>query len=41
MRDCYDVKIYLDPDEDLRVKWKMHRDTTKRGYTPGRGPGVA
>jgi phosphoribulokinase len=26
------VKIYLDPDEDLRVKWKIHRDTTKRGY---------
>ena len=41
MRDCYDVKIYLDPDEDLRVKWKMHRDTTKRGYMPGRGLGVA
>ena len=33
MRDCYDVKIYLDPEEDLTVKWKMHRDTTKRGYT--------
>ena len=33
MRDCYDVKIYLDPEEELRVKWKMHRDTTKRGYT--------
>ncbi len=33
MRDCYDVKIYLDPEEDLRVKWKLHRDTTKRGYT--------
>jgi phosphoribulokinase len=32
MRDCYDVKIYLDPHEDLRVKWKIHRDTTKRGY---------
>jgi phosphoribulokinase len=32
MRDCYDVKIYLDPDEDLRVKWKLHRDTTRRGY---------
>ncbi|HYB06271.1 MAG TPA: phosphoribulokinase [Methyloceanibacter sp.] len=32
MRDCYDVKIYLDPDEDLRIKWKLHRDTTKRGY---------
>ena len=33
MRDCYDVKIYLDPEEDLRVKWKVHRDTTKRGYS--------
>lgn len=33
MRDCYDVKIYLDPEEELRVKWKIHRDTTKRGYT--------
>lgn len=33
MRDCYDVKIYLDPQEELRVKWKLHRDTTKRGYT--------
>ena len=32
MRDCYDVKIYLDPDEDVRVKWKIHRDTTRRGY---------
>ncbi len=32
MRDCYDVKIYLDPEEDLRIKWKIHRDTTKRGY---------
>ena len=32
MRDCYDVKIYLDPEEELRVKWKIHRDTTKRGY---------
>jgi phosphoribulokinase len=33
MRDCYDVKIYLDPEEELRVKWKLHRDTSKRGYT--------
>jgi len=33
MRDCYDVKIYLDPVEELRVKWKIQRDTTKRGYT--------
>jgi phosphoribulokinase len=36
MRDCYDVKIYLDPDEDLRVKWKMHRDTTKARLHRGR-----
>ncbi|SDG48987.1 phosphoribulokinase [Roseospirillum parvum] len=33
MRDCYDVKVYLEPEEDLRVAWKIHRDTTKRGYT--------
>lgn len=33
MRDCYDVKVYLDPDEELRVRWKIQRDTTKRGYT--------
>lgn len=33
MRDCYDVKIYLDPEEELRIKWKVNRDTTKRGYT--------
>ena len=32
MRDCYDVKIYLDPADDLRIKWKIHRDTTKRNY---------
>ena len=38
MRDCYDVKIYLDPQEELRVKWKMHRDTTNRGYSARRGP---
>jgi phosphoribulokinase len=33
MRDCYDVKIYLDPDEELRRRWKLHRDTMRRGYT--------
>jgi phosphoribulokinase len=33
MRMNYDVKIYLDPDEDLRIRWKLHRDTTIRGYT--------
>lgn len=34
MRDCYDVKIYLEPDEQLRRTWKIQRDTAKRGYTP-------
>jgi phosphoribulokinase len=33
MRDAFDVKIYLDPEEDLRVDWKFKRDTVKRGYT--------
>lgn len=32
MRDCYDVKVYLDPPEDLRRNWKIDRDTSKRGY---------
>ncbi|MBI3453355.1 MAG: phosphoribulokinase [Rhodospirillales bacterium] len=33
MRDCYDVKVYLEPEEDLRVRWKIQRDTAKRGYS--------
>jgi len=33
MRLCFDVKVYLNPPEDLRHKWKIKRDTTKRGYT--------
>lgn len=33
IRDAYDVKVYLEPDEDLRVRWKILRDTAERGYT--------
>lgn len=33
MRDSFDVKIYLDPEEDLRLEWKLRRDMGKRGYT--------
>jgi phosphoribulokinase len=33
LRQFYDVKVYLDPPEDLRRVWKIKRDTTKRGYT--------
>ncbi len=32
-RDCYDIKVYLAPPESLRAKWKVKRDTHKRGYT--------
>ncbi len=34
MRAFYDVKVFLDPPEDLRRRWKIKRDSTKRGYTP-------
>lgn len=34
LRNFYDVKVYLDPPEELRHLWKIKRDTTKRGYTP-------
>jgi len=33
MRPFYDVKVFLDPPEDLRRMWKIKRDTSKRGYT--------
>ncbi len=33
MRQCFDVKVYLEPVEELRIRWKIQRDTTKRGYT--------
>jgi phosphoribulokinase len=32
-RDSYDVKVYLAPPESLRAKWKVKRDTLKRGYS--------
>ena len=38
MRECYDVKLFLEPAEELRVRWKTQRDTAKRGYTPRGGP---
>jgi phosphoribulokinase len=34
MRDCYDVKVFMEPDEELRIKWKLWRDCNRRGYTP-------
>jgi phosphoribulokinase len=32
-RSCFDVTVYLDPEEDVRRRWKLRRDCTKRGYT--------
>ncbi len=33
LRDSYDVRIYLAPPEELRRKWKIRRDTSRRNYT--------
>jgi phosphoribulokinase len=32
-RACFDISVYLDPPEDIRIAWKLRRDTSKRGYT--------
>ncbi len=33
MCDAYDVRVFLDPPEDLRRRWKVQRDCSRRGYT--------
>lgn len=33
LQRCFDITVYLDPDERLRRSWKIARDTAKRGYT--------
>ena len=33
LREMFDVKIYLDPEDFLRETWKIQRDTSERGYT--------
>jgi phosphoribulokinase len=33
MRDCFDIRVYLDPPESLRRRWKVLRDCSRRGYT--------
>jgi len=32
LRECFDVKVYLDPEEELRHRWKIERDCATRGY---------
>ena len=41
LRDRYDVSVYLDTPEPLRHRWKVSRDTAKRGYSPSAGGGDA
>ncbi|MBI3649113.1 MAG: phosphoribulokinase [Actinobacteria bacterium] len=33
-RDAIDVAVFLEPEEDLRRRWKLERDVSQRGYTP-------
>ncbi|MBV8079537.1 MAG: phosphoribulokinase [Actinobacteria bacterium] len=33
LRALYDVRVYLNPPEELRRKWKVSRDCSRRGYT--------
>jgi phosphoribulokinase len=33
MRDCFTLKVFLDPAEELRRRWKVDRDCAKRGYS--------
>lgn len=32
--EVYDLKIFMEPDEQLRTWWKVQRDVAKRGYSP-------
>ncbi|WP_236682835.1 phosphoribulokinase [Thermus filiformis] len=34
LRSRYHLKVYLNPEEELRREWKIKRDVAKRGYTP-------
>ena len=33
LRDSFDVRVYLAPPEDMRRRWKVQRDCSRRGYT--------
>ena len=33
LRQLWDISVFLDPDPELRIDWKIKRDTSKRGYT--------
>lgn len=33
LRECFDVRVYLSPPEEMRRQWKVDRDCSRRGYT--------
>lgn len=33
LRRQWDISVFLDPDPELRIAWKIGRDMSKRGYT--------
>ena len=33
LREMFDVRVFLDPPEELRRRWKVSRDCSRRGYT--------
>jgi uridine kinase len=34
LRSLYDLRVFLDPQEELRQFWKIQRDTRDRSYSP-------
>ncbi len=32
VREAFDLKVWLDPEPELRLAWKLQRDVSKRGY---------
>ncbi len=32
IRQAFDLKVWLDPETELRITWKLQRDVAKRGY---------
>ncbi len=33
IRNAFDLKVWLDPEPELKLRWKVQRDVAKRGYT--------
>jgi phosphoribulokinase len=33
LREMFDIRVYLNPPEDLRRRWKVGRDCSRRGYS--------